>query len=214
MKCGFEACPTFRACASFHLIGYDEVAVLGVASTSDGALLYEGAQWLDSNKSHNSYEYAMQISDISVAIDQCVSTAFSTWSPRMQKALLKAAHFGMVFSTGFDSTRFVRTLRELRVLNEVHRERTGMPITSVQIDRILRFQSLRQVYFCYFLSEKFTKRAIDAKLPKLARLLIKREKDDSKQSTVVRARAVHFAAAQESPSVDNDLKCSDRDAEI
>ncbi|KAJ1351742.1 hypothetical protein KIN20_007875 [Parelaphostrongylus tenuis] len=225
----------------------DEVAVLGVASTSDGALLYEAAQWLDSNKSHNSYEYAMQISDISVAIDQCISTAFSTWSPRMQKALLKAAHFGMAFSTGFDSTRFVRTLRELRVLNEVHRERTGMPITSVQfqelgesclinrlidigayglaaeicswlgreqqegIDRVLLEwvrrtiskvassvntrelnmealdEKIAQKLLCYphvSLADA-AKRAIDAKLPKLARLLIKREKDDSKQVYVL-----------------------------
>uniref|UniRef100_A0A158PAM1 Vacuolar protein sorting-associated protein 16 homolog n=1 Tax=Angiostrongylus cantonensis TaxID=6313 RepID=A0A158PAM1_ANGCA len=188
-----------------------------------------------------------QICDISLAIDQCISTAFSTWSPKMQKALLKASHFGMAFSTGFDSTRFVRTLRELRVLNEVHRERIGMPITSVQlqelgesclinrlidigayglaaeicswlgreqqegIDRVLLEwvrrtiskvassanirelnmealdEKIAQKLLCYphvSLADA-AKRAIEAKLPKLARLLIKREKDDAKQVYVL-----------------------------
>ncbi|VDM51950.1 unnamed protein product [Angiostrongylus costaricensis] len=165
----------------------------------------------------------------------------------MQKVLLKASHFGMAFSTGFDSTRFVRTLRELRVLNELHRERIGMPITSVQlrelgesclvnrlidigayglaaeicswlgreqqegIDRVLLEwvrrtiskvassanirelnmealdEKIAQKLLCYphvSLADA-AKRAIDAKLPKLARLLIKREKDDAKQVYVL-----------------------------
>ncbi|KJH48965.1 Vps16, region, partial [Dictyocaulus viviparus] len=234
----------------------EEQAVLGVASTSDGALLYEAAQWLDSNKSHKSYEYAMQISDISLAISQCISAAFSTWSPKMQKTLLKASHFGRAFSTGFDTNSFVRVLRELRVLNEIHRERIGIPITEAQfkelgesclinrlidieayglaaeicswlgrepqegIDRVLlewvrrsinKVASLRNAHelnmealdekiarklLCYphvsLAENKYfanfkdaAKRAIDAKLPKLARLLIKREKDDSKQVHVL-----------------------------
>ncbi|KIH45262.1 hypothetical protein ANCDUO_24700, partial [Ancylostoma duodenale] len=99
-------------------VSRDERAVLGVASASDGALLYEAAQWLNTNRSHQSYEYCMQIRDLSLAIDQCISTATSAWSPEIQKELLKAAHFGVAFSTGFEAARFVRVVRELRVLNE------------------------------------------------------------------------------------------------
>ncbi|KAK6056217.1 Vps16, region [Cooperia oncophora] len=117
-------------------VSRDERAVLGVASASDGALLYEAAQWLNTNKSHQSYEYAMQIRDLSLAIEQCISTASSAWSPELQKALLKAAHFGMAFSNGYDSNRFARFLRELRVLNEVHRGRIGMPITYSQFQEL------------------------------------------------------------------------------
>ncbi|KAK6746304.1 hypothetical protein RB195_012424 [Necator americanus] len=225
----------------------DERAVLGVASASDGALLYEAAQWLNTDKSHQSYEYTMQIRDLSLAIDQCISTATSAWSPDMQKALLKAAHFGVAFSTGFDSARFVRVLRELRVLNEVRRKRIGMPITCSQlhelgesclinrlidigaygtaveickwlrrdeqegIDRVLLEWVRRTITEAASLPNKSelnmealdekiarkllgyphvsladaAKRAIEAKLPKLARLLIKREKDDSKQVNVL-----------------------------
>ncbi|VDO38763.1 unnamed protein product [Haemonchus placei] len=199
-------------------VSRDERAVLGVASASDGALLYEAAQWLNTNKSHQSYEYAMQ-----------------------------AAHFGMAFSNGYDSNRFARILRELRVLNEVHRRRIGMPITYSQfqelgesclinrlidigayglaaeicswlkrdqqegIDRVLlewvrrtinkaastvntselNMQALDEKIANKLMSYPHVsladaaKRAIDAKLPKLARLLIKREKDDSKQVQVL-----------------------------
>ncbi|KIH50176.1 hypothetical protein ANCDUO_19747, partial [Ancylostoma duodenale] len=70
-------------------VSRDERAVLGVASASDGALLYEAAQWLNTNRSHQSYEYCMQIRDLSLAIDQCISTATSAWSPEIQKELLK-----------------------------------------------------------------------------------------------------------------------------
>ncbi|CAJ0598472.1 unnamed protein product [Cylicocyclus nassatus] len=228
-------------------VSHDEKAVLGVASASDGALLYEAAQWLNTNKSHQSYEYIMQIRDLSLAIDQCISTAMSVWSSDMQKALLKAAHFGVAFSTGFDSSRFVRVMRELRVLNEVRRNRIGMPITCAQlhelgesclinrlidigaygtaaeickwlrrdeqegIDRVLLEWVRRTINEAASLPNKSeldmesleekiarkllnyphvsvadaAKRAIDAKLPKLARLLIKREKDDSKQVNVL-----------------------------
>ncbi|KAK6028142.1 hypothetical protein OSTOST_05815, partial [Ostertagia ostertagi] len=231
----------------FVSISRDERAVLGVASASDGALLYESAQWLNTNKSHQSYEYAMQIRDLSLAIEQCISTASSVWSPELQKTLLKAAHFGMAFSNGYDSNRFARFLRELRVLNEVHRRRIGMPITYSQfqelgesclinrlidigayglaaeicswlkrdqqegIDRVLLEWVRRTINKAasssnpselnmQALDEKIAKklmsyphvsladaakRAIDAKLPKLARLLIKREKDDSKQVQVL-----------------------------
>ncbi|KAK5978375.1 hypothetical protein GCK32_003915, partial [Trichostrongylus colubriformis] len=117
-------------------VSRDERAVLGVASASDGALLYEAAQWLNTNKSHQSYEYAMQIRDLALAIEQCIATASSAWSPELQKALLKAAHFGMAFSNGYDSNRFARFLRELRVLNEVHRRRIGMPITYSQFQEL------------------------------------------------------------------------------
>ncbi|PIO58110.1 hypothetical protein TELCIR_20459 [Teladorsagia circumcincta] len=78
----------------------------------------------------------MQIRDLSLAIEQCISTASSVWSPELQKALLKAAHFGMAFSNGYDSNRFARFLRELRVLNEVHRRRIGMPITYSQFQEL------------------------------------------------------------------------------
>ncbi|XGW14330.1 hypothetical protein V3C99_000559 [Haemonchus contortus] len=228
-------------------VSRDERAVLGVASASDGALLYEAAQWLNTNKSHQSYEYAMQIRDLSLAIEQCISTASSVWSSDLQKALLKAAHFGMAFSNGYDSNRFARILRELRVLNEVHRRRIGMPITYSQfqelgesclinrlidiaayglaaeicswlkrdqqegIDRVLlewvrrtinkaastvntselNMQALDEKIANKLMSYPHVsladaaKRAIDAKLPKLARLLIKREKDDSKQVQVL-----------------------------
>lgn len=228
-------------------VSRDERAVLGVASSCDGALLYESAQWLSSNKSYQSYEYAMQIRDLSLAVEQCISTAALAWSPELQKELLKAAHFGMAFSNGFDSNRFARILRELRVLNEVRRGRIGMPITYAQfqelgesclvnrlidigayglaaetcswlgrdqqegIDRVLLEWVRRTINKAassvnpseldmQALDEKIArklleyphvsladaaKRAIDAKLPKLARLLIKREKDDSKQVQVL-----------------------------
>ncbi|VDM67993.1 unnamed protein product [Strongylus vulgaris] len=236
-------CPVSRTLIVCLVSLAAEKAVLGVASASDGALLYEAAQWLNTNKSHQSYEYIMQIQDLSLAIDQCISTATSVWSSDMQKALLKAAHFGVAFSTGFDSSRFVRVLRELRVLNEVRRNRIGMPITCTQlhelgesclinrlidigaygtaaeickwlrrdeqegIDRVLLEWVRRTITEAASLPNKSdldmealeekiakkllnyphvsladaAKRAIDAKLPKLARLLIKREKDDSKQ---------------------------------
>ncbi|ETN75367.1 Vps16, region [Necator americanus] len=169
----------------------------------------------------------------------------------MQKALLKAAHFGVAFSTGFDSARFVRVLRELRVLNEVRRKRIGMPITcsqlhelgesclinrlidigaygtAVEICKWLRRDEQEGIdrvlleWVCFMVRRTITeaaslpnkselnmealdekiarkllgyphvsladaaKRAIEAKLPKLARLLIKREKDDSKQVNVL-----------------------------
>ncbi|PIO74795.1 Vps16, region [Teladorsagia circumcincta] len=153
----------------------------------------------------------------------------------------------MAFSNGYDSNRFARFLRELRVLNEVHRRRIGMPITYSQfqelgesclinrlidigayglaaeicswlkrdqqegIDRVLLEWVRRTINKAasssnpselnmQALDEKIAKklmsyphvsladaakRAIDAKLPKLARLLIKREKDDSKQVQVL-----------------------------
>ncbi|VDO60276.1 unnamed protein product [Heligmosomoides polygyrus] len=221
-------------------VSRDERAVLGVASSCDGALLYESAQWLSSNKSYQSYEYAMQIRDLSLAVEQCISTAALAWSPELQKELLKAAHFGMAFSNGFDSNRFARILRELRVLNElvmiVFRFQElgesclvnrlidigayGLAAETCSwlgrdqqegIDRVLLEWVRRTINKAassvnpseldmQALDEKIArklleyphvsladaaKRAIDAKLPKLARLLIKREKDDSKQVQVL-----------------------------
>uniref|UniRef100_A0A1I7XS72 Vacuolar protein sorting-associated protein 16 homolog n=1 Tax=Heterorhabditis bacteriophora TaxID=37862 RepID=A0A1I7XS72_HETBA len=205
----------------------EERAVLGVASASGGALLKEAFQWLCSNKSHQSYEYAMQVRDMSLAIDQCISCAITSWSPELQKSLLKAAHFGMAFNTSFDSSRFVRVLRELRVLNEDLGETCllnrlidigayGLAVEMCRwlgrdqfegVDRVLLEWVCLEImvlnflccisnitYFSEFLPVCNTiffcftdaaKRAIDAKLPKLARLLIKRETDDSKQVNVL-----------------------------
>ncbi|CAD6190285.1 unnamed protein product [Caenorhabditis auriculariae] len=218
-------------------------AVLGVASAADGALLHEAAQWLSTPKSHQSYEYAMQIRDMKSAIDDCISSASEAWQTPLQKMLLKAARFGMAFTTSsYDTANFMRVIRELRALNELHSSRTGIPLTHHQlraigetcminrlidmgaygvavrvaqwlcgesseyVDRVLmewvrrairqmanspqRYEKQPMIELEEKLSKKLlqfphvsiadaARRAIDEKLPQLARLFIRRETDDS-----------------------------------
>ncbi|CAB3402180.1 unnamed protein product [Caenorhabditis bovis] len=245
-------------------------AVLGVASSEDGALLYEAANYLNGPSSHLAFEYASQVQDANSAIDDCIITACESWEPQMQKKLLTAARFGMAFTTTpFNTEKMRKAIKDLRVLNELHASRTGLPITHKQmqiigesclinrlvdmgsysvaikvagwlcgetsenVDRVLlewvrraiqkaanseqRFDkeaiealemkiSNKLMQFPHVSIADAAKRAIEAKLPQLARLFIKRETDDSNHVSVLLelgdvGAALERAAAAQRPQL-------------
>ncbi|CAI5445346.1 unnamed protein product [Caenorhabditis angaria] len=227
----------------------EQKTVLGIASSDDGALLHEAAKYLDGPLGHQSFEYAQQVQDMLKAIDDCIIAACDSWQPELQKSLLKAARFGMAFSsTTYDTSKLMKAIREIRVLNELHSSRTGVPLThrqlraigetclinrlvdmgsysiairiaqwlggeqSENVDRVLlewvrrainkaakseqRFDkraiealeekiSAKLLLFPHVSIADAAKRAIEANLPQLARLFIRRETDDSNHVAIL-----------------------------
>ncbi|PIC42080.1 hypothetical protein B9Z55_009271 [Caenorhabditis nigoni] len=111
----------------------EKIAVLNRSLNEDGAYLYKAAQEMEQGTGHNSFAASTVIQDMYKAIDDCISTACDTWQPEEQKLLLKAARFGMAYTnTTPDTTKLMRAIKEIRVLNELRMVRTGIPLTHRQ----------------------------------------------------------------------------------
>ncbi|KAF1762449.1 hypothetical protein GCK72_010711 [Caenorhabditis remanei] len=227
----------------------EKIAVMNRNPNEDGAHLYKAAQEMSQGTGHNSFAASTVIQDMYKAIDDCVSTACDTWQPDEQKLLLKAARFGMAYTnTTPDTTKLMRAIKEIRVLNELRMVRTGIPLTHRQfrtigetcvinrlidmgsysvaikvaqwlggencenVDRVLlewvrrsiskvsksnikmdqpalealdEKISAKLLQFPHVSIADAARRAIDSKLPELARLFIKRETDDENHVAVL-----------------------------
>lgn len=227
----------------------EKIAVLNRNPNEDGAHLYKAAQEMSQGTGHNSFAASTVIQDLYKAIDDCISTACDTWQPEEQKLLLKAARFGMAYTnTTPDTTKLMRAIKEIRVLNELRMVRTGIPLThrqfraigetcvinrlidmgsysvaikvaqwlggetSENVDRVLlewvrrsiskvsksnmkmdqpalealdEKISAKLLQFPHVSIADAARRAIEAKLPELARLFIRRETDDANHVAVL-----------------------------
>ena len=69
------------------------------------------------------------------AVEACLTAACCEFSPENQEILLKTANFGKTFlpPKSFDSNRFVETVRNLRVLNNIRKPEVARPLTYKQL---------------------------------------------------------------------------------
>uniref|UniRef100_A0A1I7U967 Vacuolar protein sorting-associated protein 16 homolog n=1 Tax=Caenorhabditis tropicalis TaxID=1561998 RepID=A0A1I7U967_9PELO len=115
----------------------EKIAVLNRNMSEDGAHLYKAAQEMNQGTGHNSFAASTVIQDMYKAIDECISTACDMWQPEEQKLLLKAARFGMAYTnTTPDTTKLMKAIKEIRVLNELRMVRNGIPLTHRQFRMI------------------------------------------------------------------------------
>uniref|UniRef100_A0A8R1E2H7 Vacuolar protein sorting-associated protein 16 homolog n=1 Tax=Caenorhabditis japonica TaxID=281687 RepID=A0A8R1E2H7_CAEJA len=248
----------------------EKIAVLSRNPNEDGAHLYKAAQEMSQGTGHNSFAASTLIQDLYKAIDDCIATACDTWQPDEQKLLLKSARFGMAYTnTTPDTTKLMRAIKEIRVLNELRKVRTGIPLThrqfriigetcvinrlidmgsysvaikvaqwlsgetSENVDRVLLEWVRRSIgkvsnstvtldkpalealeakisakllQFPHVSIADAARRAIEAKLPDLARLFIQRETDDANHVSVLLqlndvSAALQKAAASQRPQL-------------
>ncbi|CAM9402118.1 unnamed protein product [Chrysoparadoxa australica] len=87
-------------------------------------------------------------SPLTEAVQSCLAAAVDEFSPAKQKQLLRAASYGKVFLEGFNSDDFVDCCRKLRVLNNARAPSVGMPLTSVQYDRMTPEVLIQRLLAC------------------------------------------------------------------
>ncbi|XP_038256029.1 vacuolar protein sorting-associated protein 16 homolog [Dermochelys coriacea] len=136
-----------------HEIPEASEEIFKIASMAPGALLLE-AQREYEKESQKADEYLREIKDqnlLSEAARQCIEAAGYEHEPETQKSLLRAASFGKCFLDKFPPESFVRTCRDLRVLNAIRDYQIGIPLTFAQykqltIEVLLDRLVLRRLY--------------------------------------------------------------------
>uniref|UniRef100_A0A8C8SA41 Vacuolar protein sorting-associated protein 16 homolog n=1 Tax=Pelusios castaneus TaxID=367368 RepID=A0A8C8SA41_9SAUR len=136
-----------------HEIPEASEEIFKIASMAPGALLLE-AQKEYEKESQKADEYLREIKDqklLSEAVRQCIEAAGFEHEPETQKSLLRAASFGKCFLDKFPPESFVRTCRDLRVLNAIRDYQIGIPLTFAQykqltIEVLLDRLVLRRLY--------------------------------------------------------------------
>ncbi|XP_074848263.1 vacuolar protein sorting-associated protein 16 homolog [Carettochelys insculpta] len=136
-----------------HEIPEASEEIFKIASMAPGALLLE-AQREYEKESQKADEYLWEIKDqklLAEAVRQCIEAACYEHEPETQKSLLRAASFGKCFLDKFPPESFVRTCRDLRVLNAIRDYQIGMPLTFAQykqltIEVLLDRLVLRRLY--------------------------------------------------------------------
>ncbi|XP_073199223.1 vacuolar protein sorting-associated protein 16 homolog isoform X2 [Lepidochelys kempii] len=136
-----------------HEIPEASEEIFKIASMAPGALLLE-AQREYEKESQKADEYLREIKDqnlLSEAARQCIEAAGYEHEPETQKSLLRAASFGKCFLDKFSPESFVRTCRDLRVLNAIRDYQIGIPLTFAQykqltIEVLLDRLVLRRLY--------------------------------------------------------------------
>ncbi|XP_067389630.1 vacuolar protein sorting-associated protein 16 homolog isoform X2 [Emydura macquarii macquarii] len=136
-----------------HEIPEASEEIFKIASMAPGALLLE-AQKEYEKESQKADEYLREIKDqklLSEAVQQCIEAAGYEHEPETQKSLLRAASFGKCFLDKFPPESFVRTCRDLRVLNAIRDYQIGIPLTFAQykqltIEVLLDRLVLRRLY--------------------------------------------------------------------
>lgn len=111
-------------------------AVLGLGSNEPAALLFAAELKLE-QRSHLAYEFIRSINAnlMPTAIDHCLAAAAHHFDPKVQKQLLKAATIGIRrCDRPYDSDKFVRVCRFLRVLNALRL--MGIPLTFTQFEEL------------------------------------------------------------------------------
>ncbi|XP_028919250.1 vacuolar protein sorting-associated protein 16 homolog isoform X1 [Ornithorhynchus anatinus] len=127
--------------------------IFKIASMAPGALLLE-AQREYEKESQKADEYLREIREqdlLADAVEQCIQAAACEQEPAIQKSLLRAASFGKCFIDKFPPEGFVRTCRDLRVLNAVRDYQIGIPLSYAQykqltIEVLLDRLVLRRLY--------------------------------------------------------------------
>uniref|UniRef100_A0A674KBK7 Vacuolar protein sorting-associated protein 16 homolog n=1 Tax=Terrapene triunguis TaxID=2587831 RepID=A0A674KBK7_9SAUR len=136
-----------------HEIPEASEEIFKIASMAPGALLLE-AQREYEKQSQKADEYLREIKDqnlLAEAVRQCIEAAGYEHEPETQKSLLRAASFGKCFLDKFPPESFVRTCRDLRVLNAIWDYQIGIPLTFAQykqltIEVLLDRLVLRRLY--------------------------------------------------------------------
>uniref|UniRef100_A0A674K9T1 Vacuolar protein sorting-associated protein 16 homolog n=1 Tax=Terrapene triunguis TaxID=2587831 RepID=A0A674K9T1_9SAUR len=141
-----------------HEIPEASEEIFKIASMAPGALLLE-AQREYEKQSQKADEYLREIKDqnlLAEAVRQCIEAAGYEHEPETQKSLLRAASFGKCFLDKFPPESFVRTCRDLRVLNAIWDYQIGIPLTFAQYPlpaegwccRWIRLDPLREGVVC------------------------------------------------------------------
>ncbi|XP_053114089.1 vacuolar protein sorting-associated protein 16 homolog isoform X2 [Hemicordylus capensis] len=136
-----------------HEIPEASEEIFRIASMAPGALLLE-AQKEYEKESQKTDEYLREIKDQNLlpeAVRQCIEAASYEQEPEIQKSLLRAASFGKCFIETFSPEAFVKTCRDLRVLNAIRDYQIGIPLsfdqyTQLTIEVLLDRLVLRRLY--------------------------------------------------------------------
>lgn len=115
----------------------DLVNVLQAGSVEPAALLYDAYEELYERKSAKADEKMRAIEDdLDNAVNVCIGAATDPWDPAAQKKLLDAARYGKAFVEGYDSSYFVDTCKDLRVLNMLRSPAIGIHLTYKQYEHL------------------------------------------------------------------------------
>ncbi|PVU90967.1 hypothetical protein BB561_004632 [Smittium simulii] len=108
------------------------VSVFQVGSTSPSALLFDAYDRLK-NESSKADEIVRSIgANLSQAIDLCIEAAGNEFNYSLQQNLLRAASFGKNFYPEHNSSKLVNMCTNLRVLNAIREESTGLCVSLYQ----------------------------------------------------------------------------------
>lgn len=111
--------------------------IFKIGSMASGALLHAAAKEFkkESQKADEYMRMLLEKHELQSAIEQCISAAESDFTPESQKALLRSASFGKAFYPDVRITEmFVDVCRTLRVLNNIREDKTGIFLTSKQLE--------------------------------------------------------------------------------
>lgn len=67
------------------------------------------------------------------AVDGCLAAAIDEFLPPHQKAIMKAASFGKIYTTAYNADKYVRVLNTLKVLNQLRSLDVGIFLTNAQL---------------------------------------------------------------------------------
>jgi hypothetical protein len=140
----------------------DLVNVLQAGSVDPAAMMYDAYQELYDRKSAKADEKMRAIEDdLEQAVNTCIGAATDPWDTVAQKKLLDAACYGKAFVENYDSSYFVNTCKDLRVLNMLRSPAIGIHLTYKQyehltpdtiVSRLIRRAHWKEAYMiCHYL---------------------------------------------------------------
>lgn len=113
-------------------------AVRKIGSTDPAALMYDAMEAYEEGdpKSDENIRSIGVSQQLDAAVQTCIAAATAEFDIPKQQAFLKAASYGKAFCNESDPSLFVKSALKIRVLNEIRKPSVGLPLTSVQYDRL------------------------------------------------------------------------------
>ncbi|OAJ45213.1 hypothetical protein BDEG_28371 [Batrachochytrium dendrobatidis JEL423] len=163
--------------------------IFRIGSTAPGAILFDAREHFEKQSPKCDENIRSIRGQLMEAVTSCIDGACNEFDIQLQKALLRAASFGKAYLDSFSADRFVKACQSIRVLNALHNNQIGIPLTYKQyqhispeglIDRLInRREHLLARRICEYL-----RMPIDRVLIDWARVKVKQSTDD--EETVCR----------------------------
>ncbi|XP_065092483.1 vacuolar protein sorting-associated protein 16 homolog [Ochlerotatus camptorhynchus] len=123
--------------------------IFGISISEPASFLFEAHRKFQ-ERSHQSDEYLCLIkslADLAAAVGECVEAAGQEYDSHTQKNLIRAAHFGKGFLSGYNPEGYIEMCRVLRVLNALREPIIGMPLTLRQFNHLQPLVILDRLIF-------------------------------------------------------------------